>query len=313
MRTVKKIKLVLLTSVVMLSVKDVYAMDPDYQEASSSNHPPRLQGLLPDFSPFSPKPLEMLEPSEDGVRRIILNATGLHPSTEIDDQSREELRTILSQISKEDILSRLEGIQQIFLLKAEDISFLKKMGGKPLYAKRGDMDPTLMKGMYSIVAKTLLLSRDEIIARGVAIKKMVDTLFHPPYVKGAAFIPVATNSFDIARSFNLINYAFGLTVDQINERTTTIKEHESHLVPQDDETRPMVIESLFKHELPSLLGRVGLILAYEEEVRSASSSSNRFNAEKAEKTFNQDKVLFSQLNLIDLINVLLTKTDEVTH
>lgn len=312
MSMVKKTKLALLTSVVILSAKDVYAMDPS---SSSSHHPSRVyKAILPDDS-FSPGPLARLEPNEEGVKEIILNATGLNPSTVIDEQSRQELRTILSKITNKEILRRLEGIQHVFLLKLEDLAFLRA-SGDPLYARRDYMDPALMKGMYNIVIKILPLPKDEIIARGVAIKKMVDTLFHPLYE-----IAGITDTFNIADSFTLINYAFGLTVDQINERTTIINAYKNYLVPQDNETRPRVIESLFKHDSRSLLERIAYMSAYEEEVwreheekvRRTRSSSNRFNAENAKKALNERKVRFSQLTLNDLKKELAAKLNETTH
>ncbi|MBP6951388.1 MAG: hypothetical protein KBC28_04120 [Alphaproteobacteria bacterium] len=77
-------------------------------------------------------------------------------------------------------------------------------------------------------------------------------------------------------------------------------------MPQDNETRPTVIESLFKHERSLLLGRVVLMAVYEEEISGTSLSNNPLDEIRA---LDKRKADFSQLSLTNLTNALLAKID----
>ena len=189
MSMVKKIKLALLTSAVMLFSKSVYAMEDLEKDC---HIPPHRQTVLPDSSSKTdpteklhrqnaivPKTLSMLSiPSSnqparpstalhDEVINMIFNVAG-RPLLAIDDQSQMEMQKVIDKVNPTELAGRLQTIQGVLLEKLVD--------RKPFQGEIRPLDTTIAKGCYKLIAKALTLSQHQIIDRGAAIKEMVDSL-----------------------------------------------------------------------------------------------------------------------------------------
>jgi hypothetical protein len=120
MSMVKKIKLALLTSAVMLFSKSVYAME-DLENGYQI--PPHRQTVLPDNSSkidpterlhrqnaMIPETLTVISPLNDEIKKIIFDVSGRH-LVEVDDKNQKTMQEAILRVNATELSSRLETIQ----------------------------------------------------------------------------------------------------------------------------------------------------------------------------------------------------------
>lgn len=310
MSMVKKIKLVLLASAVMLSSKSVYAME-DLE--NGSHVPPHRQTVLPDNSskidptkelhrqnamipenlsmvsvPSSNQPigsLTVMSPLNDEIKKIIFDVSGRH-LVEIDDKNQKKMQGAIVRVNATELSSRLETIQRALLEKLVD--------RKPFQGEIRPLDTTIAKGCYKLIAKALTLSQHQIIKRGAAIKEMVDKLstYDATPIPGAVTQQKPKYFSKLYDSFDLIIYALTLKASQINSRTRAIQRHIDYLLPQKSHDRRDALQSLFKLKTKEIEERGILMKTYQ-----VGQATAFFSPTPMQHTFNNSKTLLAASRL----------------
>ncbi len=295
MSMVKKIKLALLTSAVMLFSKSVYAME----DLENGYHiPPHRQTVLPDNSSkidpteelcrqnaMIPETLTVISPLNDEIKKIIFDVSGRH-LVEVDDKNQKKMQEAILRVNATELSSRLETIQRALLEKLVD--------RKPFLGEVRPRDKIIAEECYKLIATALPFSQHEITKHGTAIKEMVDKLstYDATPIPRDTALPNPKYFSKLYDSFDLIIYALTLKASQVNSRTQAIQRHIEHLLPQESHDRRDAVQSLFKLKTKEIEERGILMKTYQVGQTTAFSSPT-----STQHAFNNNKTLVAASRL----------------
>lgn len=280
MNILKKLKLTLLATSVIFFPKAGHAADQEKDE-----HTVMLTRPVSAPASSSNQELEELRSgqfmtSSDAtlLSKIVGFDSAIHDCyAPLNEETMAKIRCVSEGVSSEEFQARVDAIKRNFATSIFSTSY------PPEEARKHFFD------VVRVSASALELPVPEIDARGVAINKMVESLFTFKPADWELAFPKAgypvnlksslVNQFRLIDSAGLIDYALALPSQEILERADVLKKNEGVLLTNSRYSRPKIIKSLFKLELGEIERRITIMPLLIQYVRGIYYTYNIMGAD----------------------------------
>ncbi|KAB2833609.1 MAG: hypothetical protein F9K49_06375, partial [Caedimonadaceae bacterium] len=248
MNILKKLKLTLLATSVVFFPKAGHAADQE-----KDDHTALTRAVPASFSSSSQEPEELrsiqfMTSSDATLLSTIVDFDNamLDFYSPVNEEIMAKIRSVSEGVSSEEFQARADAIKRNFATSIFSTNYLPEEARKHFF------------DVVKVSARALELPVSEIDARGVAINKMVESLFTFKPADWELAFPKAEwlmnpkdsslDQFRLIDSAELIDYALALPSQEILGRADVLKKNEEVLLTNSRYSRPEIIKSLFKLE-----------------------------------------------------------------
>ena len=304
MNLLKKLKLVLLASGVILSPKGGYAADHERDDAHKMLTRPGPSQPFNSMLPLSVLNELSASPSSSSLpqfsdEHLLRESVALFGRADVVNTSiRQYIVNLHKQNPADEVNDIIKAIRVNLIEKfalPEEISFQKSM------MQISDSKPS---DLQKIVAYALTLPKEEIVARSIAMRNMVSSLclkrgrghgLLPSFAEDNGLIYFK----DQKESLIVVDNVLRLNSHQIAHRTNMINENRNYLLPKIQSGHVAVIGFLMKLQTEDIRNRAGIMRMFMDKLRELSL----FGTDKRSQS-QVDKIVVtaSQLDTVDLMS-----------